>query len=291
MTDFTPEQKLVIASHSSNATFHRLANSTVSLFDTIPVYGKYAVSSGTLVEIAGRIFVATARHNIPNNPERRLWILPDRPRKSDEGMLGFVSFGRHPDFDVGFLELTPTALQEYLPNKIPCRLASIRNLNEGRPHKLVTLMGCPEQFIRKHEINGLPAYATKVIGYSKLIREFADWPETPTTDRPADITVDVFLDYPADGNQRLDTGEPITLKTPEGFSGGGLWDQGFEQDELWSIDSICLFAIQSCWHEVERYARAIQIIHWLNLVRSKAPNLQSTLEHAFPELEQMPLLA
>lgn len=248
------------------------------------------VSSGTVLEIASRIFVATAAHVIPSNPEGRLWLLPDQPRSSREGRLGFESFGRHPDYDVGFLELTPSAMREQLPRIIPSSLQAIRLLNSGSTSSLSTLVGNPVQFIRSEHFRNEPAIGLRVIAFTTIVRAVEDWPTPPSGNRPADQGVDVFFDYPNQGTERVDTGEELTLTSPEGFSGGGLWDGTMRPGEVWSANSVALFAVQSSWNEVERYARATQIIHWLNLIRSQIPELQSVLEQQFPELTDMQLV-
>jgi hypothetical protein len=288
VADISPEDKLKIAATSSNSVFLRLADSSVTLLDTNPK--KHELSSGTLIEVNGRVFVATARHCIPFSPQGRLWILPDRPKKSAEGMLGFITSGKHPEYDVGFLELTPESFQDYLPNKSCHSLSSIRLLGCGRENRLCTLVGSPEQFVKYGKVNGESSFAARVMSFSTFVRQPDNWPVPPTNDRPFDAAVDVVLDYPEDGTQRLDTGEPIQLKSPDGFSGGGLWDQGFEQGELWSTDSVGLFAIQSTWHESERYVRAIQIVHWLNLLRSHISELKDVIESTFPALAGMATL-
>lgn len=138
MSDIKADDKIVIAKQSSQATFRFLNATTITMCDTKDP--EFPISSGTLVDIDSRVFVATAKHCIPRDPVGQLWILPDTPRLSAEGMLGFEGVWRHPSLDVGLLELTPDALHNYLPNKKPCSFNKVRPLGMGSELRLCTLM-------------------------------------------------------------------------------------------------------------------------------------------------------
>ena len=125
------------------------------------------------------------------------------------------------------------------------------------------------------------------MGFSTVVRGRTELPEIDASsgDREPDDAIDIFLDYPEDGTERLDTGAPLRLESPEGFSGGGLWDQGFTTSELWSPENAVLFAIQSSWNESQRYVRAIQIIHWIDLLRSSIPQLRELIDNEIPSFK------
>ncbi|MEM8865398.1 MAG: hypothetical protein AAGF31_07605, partial [Planctomycetota bacterium] len=108
-----------------------------------------------------------------------------------------------------------------------------------------------------------------------------DWP-TFNADPSLDQSIDIMMHYPSGtaDTHRTDTGEPVELPNPKGMSGGGLWDQGFDADELWSTDSAFLFGIQCSWFPTKRYVRVVQISHWLDLVKTRFPELTSSIEDA-----------
>jgi hypothetical protein len=246
----------------------------------------YELASGTVITIGDRLFVATAAHAIPNNPEGRLWMLPGQPRRAEDGILGFVNFGKvaseHPD--VGFLELTPESAAGYLEFE-PCPIEQIRPVGRGRENKVVVLMGFPaENAVPKQWGPSATLLPAKSMAYGTVPLMESEQPPIPPGEPAADPSIDVFLSYPEDGTTQLETDEPITLPHPGGTSGGGVWDLGFEPGALWSPDSAFLFALQSRWSKDHRYLRAVQIIHWLRLIHDHYPDLRSTLEHRFPEL-------
>ena len=75
----------------------------------------YGTASGTLVEIGDRLFVATASHVIPNDPQGRLWLVKSSGSYENEGFPSFVAFHKVKSErpDVGLLErhcLTPHLL-------------------------------------------------------------------------------------------------------------------------------------------------------------------------------------
>jgi hypothetical protein len=111
-----------------------------------------------------------------------------------------------------------------------------------------------------------------------------EWPPVPPSDRQPDIAQDVFLEFPLEGATDLGTGGPFVCESAEGYSGGGVWDLGFEPNNLWRPENIRLFAIQSRWHPSSRYLRAIQVVHWLRLIYRDYADLRNCLKEHFPVL-------
>ncbi|MEQ8853588.1 hypothetical protein [Gimesia sp.] len=271
-------QKRKIASVSSESIFKAVSPYTVAMID-IKARPK-ELSSGTLVQIENRMFIATCKHNIPQNPEKRLWILPSEPENVADGMIGFTSIKRHPILDLGLLEVDSESLHDYLPKKSCCKLEQVRIAGCGRANKTITLCGAPTQFAKGDgtEIN---PQKTLIMGFSSVPYTPQEFPNVPNTSHDADQEIDIFYEYPEQGF-RHDNNEELDLEHPEGFSGGGIWDQGFTEREMWNPSNAKLIGIQSSWFEPERYARGIQIKHWLDLVWNEMPDLRQIIESSFP---------
>ncbi|QDT39911.1 hypothetical protein [Stratiformator vulcanicus] len=281
----TLEEKLKIASQSTNVLHQHLFGFSVSIIDTADSENpeEWSIFSGTLVEIEDRLFVATASHCIENliRPSR-YWLLGDIPAfKAPEVPQVIATHGTANDRpDVGLIELDPDSFRKISP-KTGVPLSRIKPVGTGRDKRTAQLIGSPSQNV-EHEIRA-PSRGLKavVMGYTSLPLNQSDWPTfnaAPTLDR----SIDILMEYPSGtaDTTRMDTGEPVKLPDPKGMSGGGLWDQGFDTDEMWSPDSAFLIGIQSAWFPNKRHVRAVQIAHWLNLIKRRFPELQEAVESA-----------
>lgn len=276
--------KRKIASESSRALHQHVFRHSVSFLRV----DKMELASGTLVQIADRVFVATTAHTIPHNAdESTIWLLPGVPRQKDEDVPKIINSGKIDSHrpDVAFMELEGDSALSYL-EKSACDISRFRQQGIGRPNRLVSLVGSPGNAINHVKVNGSPGINVKVISYSTVPYSEAETPSISAPDTPADLDIDLFLAYPSGSGDTIDlaTGDPIKLPDAPGTSGGGIWDQGFDTDKLWSTEDAVCFAIQSRWHETKRYLRAVQIIHWARLVHESYPELRSILESQFPEL-------
>jgi len=88
------------------------------------------------------------------------------------------------------------------------------------------------------------------------------------------------MSYPTEV-RRLDENLQMTAYHPGGYSGGGIWDQHFSTEGVWTPGKATLFGMQSSWSESERYVRGVQIAHWLRLIHQHYPELQTQLEQQF----------
>jgi hypothetical protein len=280
--------KIQIASEAGQGLHHYLVESSVVMFDEDP--RKNELSSGTLVTIEGRVFVATAAHNIPQNPAGSLQILPDKPRPKSIGILRPGLSGKNHQYDVGFLELCPNAVAEYFPRKRCCSLDQISIEGTGDPKQLMVLVGSPGQFVSYAKAESDPPFVAKQIAITTTVLDQTEWP-LHLNGKAVDSNSDVLLNYTQTGWINLETGEPIQLDTPHGFSGGGLWLAKIQPSVIWSPDASKLFAIDIEWDSDLRVVKATQIIHWLNLMRTRVPELRTHLEAKFPQLTAMPLMA
>lgn len=284
-----PQQKLAIAAQSSQALLKSLAAHSVSVYDTKDNDdpSSWGVFSGTLVEIAGRVFVATASHCVvmPASPTR-YWILSDTPRRRSDGIPIVVAAWNTPGDrpDVGALELDAASLSQYVSKK-PCPLERLKSTGLGRHDRICSLVGNPGEYLQEESIGVASGWKAVVISYNSTPIGTADWPNFLAS--PAlDQGIDILMHYPGGTGDttRFDTGLPIELPDPRGMSGGGLWDQGFGINEIWSTDDAFLFGIQSAWFDTKRIVRAVQIRHWLQLVHRHYPDLRSEIDGKFPNL-------
>jgi len=245
-------------------------------------------ASGTLVCIDDRLFVATAAHAIPHNPNAgNLWLLSKRRKYPfEEGVLEFLRHKKASGLDVGYLELEPGNAGAYLDCK-PCPVEQIGLLGPGRERRHIILAGAPCEHV-KIETRGLqPGIVAVLKPYITTPLMPEEWPAVAAGDRQPCEAEDIFLDFPREGVTDFGTGGRFVCQTAEGYSGGGVWDLGFEPGDLWHPENIRLFGIQLRWHPENRYLRAIQITHWLRLVYRDYPDLRDCLEGHFPELTKL----
>lgn len=283
------QEKLAIASQSSQAVLKSLSAHSVSIFDTDDKDDptKWGLFSGTLVQIGSRVFVATASHCVTSPASTtRYWLLPDAPRAKSIGIPTVIAAWNTPNGrpDVGVLELDPVSLSTY-STKTPCPLDRLKFSGLGRSDRICSLIGTPGQYAQEESIGFAKGLKAVVISYSSTPIGTGEWPRFLAN--PAlDQDIDILMDYPSGTNNttRLDTGLPIELPDPRGMSGGGLWDQGFNTGEIWSTNESFLFGIQSAWFPAKRYVRAVQIKHWVRLVHQHYPDLQSEIDVKFPPL-------
>jgi hypothetical protein len=281
---FTDAEKRTIAAAATTAAHAYLYRHSVTMIDTggedLPL------SSGTLVDAFGHLLVATAAHTIPPDPGGRLWILPKRPRKPTEGMLGFTRIKRRADLDIGLLEIDRESAVDYLGSISPCSVDQIKILGPARPRSLMSLIGSPVGFVKKGTREDLPEFVPQVVAFSTVAFSPDEWPTPPETEPNADLTRDIFFPLPEDDLVKLESNEPIKITTAKGFSGGGIWDLDVKGDELWHPERASLFGIEFAWSETQRYVRGTQIIHWLRLVRDEYPDIAQKLMERFPELQK-----
>jgi len=282
-------QKLSIAAQSSTALLKSLAKHAVCVTDTKDSddRSKWEIFGGTLISIGRRVFVATASHCVHVNASlTRYWLLSDTRRRMGDGIPVVVATwnipGDHPD--VGALELDPKSLSE-CPSKTPCSLARLRISGVGRIDRAASLVGCPSQYVTEEAHESAEGYRAMLISYTSLPIAESDWPGFSAR-IPFDADIDILMNYPSgsDDTTRLDSAMPIELPHPGGMSGGGLWDQGFGVNQLWSTDDAFLFGIQSSWFPDRRYVRVVQICHWLQLIYQHYPDLHMEIDAAFPNL-------
>jgi len=240
-------------------------------------------SSGTLISVADRWFVATAGHTIPRDPNSGNIFLLSTGRRYpfQQGVLEFRKHNALKWPDVGYLELDPDQASKYF-SSVPCPVERLAPSWHYTGEECVALVGCSQQLSR-------PVVSAAGVGVEAAVKPLftypidqSHWPAVPQSDPPTDGLNDIFLDFRAPGPKDLDDGEPCCLRTLKGYSGGGVWNIGLSTDGLWSTDQIRLVGIQSRWHPQKRYARVARIDHWLKLIHQDYPALRCHIDDCFP---------
>ncbi len=272
---------LTIGLLSSDVLLKDLYRCGVALFDE----QSNDVASGTLVSCGDSVLIATAKHAIPNDISR-IQVLPDHARRTSQGILKARSSERHPTLDVGFLEIPGDSVNEYFQDKRPCELSRLKCLGAGDCRQMSALCGCPTQFGSPGPAgSGIP-WVARMMGFASTALDVSEW-QSRVEDADTSEKADVILDYPETGCINVETRKEIRLESPVGFSGGGIWSAEFKEGKIWYSERSVLYAIQSAWHSDRRYIRAIQIVHWLNLVRSRRAGLRMLIESEFPEVARL----
>lgn len=282
MNSYSPEERrrLALANEVIEGSRPSLYRHAVTILDTDGQ--NTSIASGTLVSILDRVFIATAGHCIPSNPQDRLWFLIPEPTSSLRERLQIINRGSESDVDVGFLELNKTEADDYFQEKEYCELSQLTPSGPGREKALVTLVGnAAERIDHSQQFDGLPAVAAKVDSYSSVILSVDEWPSPTSSRRPPNIEVDMYLDYP-EQLSNLDSGTEISASNPGGLSGGALWDMHAMDKGLWTPDCAKIVGIQSAWHPTLRYLRITQIVHWIRLLHDSNVDLQEHLAASYP---------
>ena len=239
---------------------------------TIPIKEKATsrddlMGAGVLIDVAGKLLVATAAHCIEDNPAvlEDAFVLP-----AESGRVKILRRGIHPTLDIGFMELERNKDVPILNQGE----ASLEMLGFGplKTNDVVHIVGFPE--VARKFANDRLTVERKGFG-TQLIRADAEH---------------LYFSYPKQGftwdYHKNEWGQAPFDEHPKGYSGGGVW--GFtrpKEGELFSPQRhIRLYAIQSAWNQSERYVKCIPISFWLLGVGSICPDLRGAITSQFPSI-------
>ena len=249
-------------------------------------------ASGVLVEIEGRLFVATTAHSIPSNPAGELSFIGSVPTPATENIPPIRNYKRGNSYecDVAYIELDRSFADERF-GKRPIPLSRIKPVGTGHPTHWTMVCGFPTSEIRTiHDAR--TREATQLFtsqAWSNNILPPENWGAVPRSRemRPPHPDFDVIIPYNRD-DEIVSCGQihsSANLSDPHGMSGGGVWQPIVPTNSaLWTVERYCLIAIQSGWPEQSRYLQSTQIIHWLRLLWNHQPELRPVLSHEFPQL-------
>jgi hypothetical protein len=238
------------------------------------------VSSGTLVQIGSRFFIATAAHNLTPINDNCLYIAYGK-----EPVYEPFRFVRRkpllnetePEFDVGYIEISHDTAKsmnekEFLPlNRINpfINFWPTRVFLTGFPAEMVSL----ESDLKNKFVSDAIGYLTETKKLNELKCNY-------------DELTDIVVDYePKSIFVEKQTG--ITMPQPFGLSGGGLWALPItQQEKLWTPNNTMLIGIKNSWVEMSNIVRCIQIQYWLKCVAADYPDLEKIIAEYLELKEQ-----
>ncbi|HQZ65733.1 MAG TPA: hypothetical protein PLY87_11680 [Planctomycetaceae bacterium] len=264
--------------------------------------GARQTASGSLVEIGGKLFVATARHTIPNGTQMLEFVganvtyieaseekVPGKRDWKGRADIKVLKGGRHERLDVGFIEIDPFALNVLKHESISLSSVSVGAQQYGRT---AFVFGYPFELERIGKLSETERILHAMsLTYSNPVLAPEEWPEVPSDDRQPEEHIDCLMRYSRD--DQFKSIVPIgrnrnyhSVQLPEllpavfGMSGGGFWQRWtpIADSQLWLACDYKLFAIQSSWSERGQYIRGIQIRHWLDLVSESYPELKPLID-------------
>jgi hypothetical protein len=233
------------------------------------------LGSGVCVALGGRHFVDTAAHVIKDRSLDDLFLVHHRRpgaldvRFSGSGLRGgsaddaldIAWIEIHPDF-VGNMEKSFIGAEQLRP-----RVAELVDDNAvvfGYPADLVDKSMLDRRILRLRTLCFL-APTLSADERSRRVQRF-------------DPQVDIYVEYPADGNFSRD-GEPVGPPPPApGMSGCGIWTTEANIAGVWSPDASMLLGIQYSWHQTDRWLRGTQVHHWVEMVAADLPDLRQPVD-------------
>lgn len=275
-----PERERQIARSAQDASVERFIRSTVTLFN---VKNKFENGSGSLIRILSRFFIITAGHVIPKDANKSIWAATRKERSIHDGLPEYVGFNRKLHPDVGYLEIEPRSATEYFNDSDFLELSDLMLVGPGRTDHYVNVVGSPAQRVSKQVSSDQSIdFLAGVQFFQAIPLSVSDWPDV-CLEKPLDETIDFLVGYPSDEKMHESGFPPINLAHPGGLSGGGVWDLGMVENEVWGPSSSRLVAIQSAWWPKLRMLRAVQIKEWLKLVAEDYSDLGKAIVDQFPE--------
>jgi hypothetical protein len=240
---------------------------------------------GTVIAIrlAQRFFFATARHMIENDHD--IEVL-SRARM-ESAVSHFVARHYSEQLDIGLFELAPDNADRF-EFADTTRLHTETEADKDLP---ILVVGYPSQFIRSAEIclnseNRLRFCQCDAFTYRSVVLPQSEWPDNGSLWEPLVPERDLLVDFEPEPRIRplppgvlLPDASPVDCPevSPKGLSGGGIWLANVEdRNGLW-ISDIRLQGIQTGWYEQKGWLRGVRIEVWLNMVRTKYPDLADSL--------------
>lgn len=242
----------------------------------------YSAGTGTLIELASRLFLITAGHVIKNRPVHtiRLYIFCYR----DYIPFRVLNWGADDSkqVDIAYLELDKNQFAPYCrdepydpPYEIyrkPINCTKIaREIDTQRG---VFLFGYPKdwkEYITANAEEGYPL-VQPILQCSKIMQGTNDL---------------LQLEYALDEQHWDCDGQPIELPHPCGMSGGSVWQFWQTQNGNYGqkTQELRLAATITCFSELERdYIIATPINYTINFIMDRHPELEPAVFSSLPPL-------
>lgn len=235
-----------------------------------------AVGTGVVIEIGHRTFVASAAHVLEKRPhvlfgrEPRL-LMPCEPTP-------FLRREFLDPPDIGFLEV---------PNNTHHTACFFESLTDSPPpdNTMMLIVGHPV-----HAPGSLADKAWEGGRYYELVRasHIGAIKEVQDARYVFDFPEDLLH---VDGQTGL-MSESKSYKTPEGYSGGGVWAKralSVIPGLIYPGSRLRLYALDYAWSPKKREAYCVPIRYWVRLVYDHYPDLRSIIEKQFPNIEDVKL--
>ncbi len=260
--------------------------------------GEAEIGSGTLIQIADKVFVATAGHTV--RPTQILEFMGENGvfvemevrndgkdrRWSGKHAVPVLSYGKHSLLDVGFFEINATGLSVLQRSAIELNQISVQPIQYGR---LAIVFGYPSALKKERQFSAREsAMRFASMTYANCVLDPSEWPAVPEDNSEPNEDVDCFVRYSREdemsvapiGRFRGQSASGLPDRLPEAFgmSGGGFWQSWVPNEgHVWSPSNYQLFAVQSTWYPKGNYLRAIRIRHWLDLIAESYPDLRALI--------------
>lgn len=207
------------------------------------------IASGTIVGIRGHVFVATAGHTVPEDAVRLTFVgkgsylhLREHPTLD---IRRFSRFSESEGMDVGLIELDANA-----PSRLDLQAISLDNIvdsKNGSPNRKGWVIGYPFDYsVFDQPYKGVRQYRSLCYGIEAI--EPRRWAMVSRKRSNLDADKHVISWYEREDIVDLDSAPDVDhAPEPFGMSGGGFWQsaKSTQDDDLWHLESISLFAIQS----------------------------------------------
>lgn len=252
-----------------------------------PIRGEIDISSGTLVSVGERLFVATASHSVGDIQQDMTvrFHLSRHHGLTVEGSIVAVGRRWHDDPDVGYLEIGGNGAADILREQA-CGLQQIEDHRAGGAPRPTILIGFPNEYVTPAPpgVESIAARLPTSLTYLTSPLEVEEWPRLSADSVHSDPNRDMFFAYPKDGGKDLLTGESLSRPAAKGMSGGGVWDVGFGDALYDGTEAARLVGLIVSWSRENDFIRAVQIRHWLRLLHDEYRDLRPLLDKAFPSL-------
>jgi len=237
------------------------------------------IGTAIAIQLGRRFFFATAKHVIENSHDIAILLRGEVPNTVSD----FAGKYYDEQLDIGLLELTPDNAHCFKFSNI-AQLPTTIDMNTELPCLVV---GYPRQFINTAEVplngeSGLRVCRCDSLPFQSVVLPQSEWPDNNSLEKPLVAGRDLLVDFdpeprvtPLPPGVLLPDASPMDCSQvdPHGLSGGGIWLAQVEDRNGLCIPDIRLIGIQTSWFERKGWLRGVRIEAWLNLVRSKYPDL------------------
>jgi len=224
-----------------------------------------AVGSAVLIEIADRLFLATAAHNFSDIPRGGNYTIFPATGSSDTPLVeirhNFVEYGREGTLDLAWLEIEPQSAARSNIAGLPLRsLEPYHQLDSVRFWYNVIGFPWERRSVQRSAVED--RYLIPLMLYTTSPAQGL----RPDSD-------ELLLDYPEKG---LNAQDERHLPHPGGLSGGPIWSVPIlaaNDTQLWTLDRFRLVGIVTHYLRTSQRLLGVPMRNWLRLLVDDNPEL------------------